>query len=98
MSKSIDPCRELKAKLTEIEARLKAMPDPFSILHELDLLARQPYLTEEQRMSQRVALEIKQVERLQLRRERQDLRDEIQDTYCAMREANDDRDGSREVA
>ena len=87
----IDPCRELKAKLTEIEARLKAMPNPFSILHKLDLLARQPHITEHQRMSQRVALERVRVERLQLRRERQDLRDEIQDTYCAIQEANDER-------
>ena len=87
----IDPCRELKAKLADIEARLKAMPNPFSILHKLDLLARQPHITEHQRLSQRVALEVKQVERLQLRRERQDLRDEIQDTYCAIQEANDER-------
>ena len=87
----IDPCSELKAKLTDIEARLKAMPNPFSILHKLDLLARQPHITEHQRMSQRVALEIKQVEHLQLRRERQDLRDEIEDTYAGWQESQDER-------
>ena len=91
MSTSTDPCKELKAKLTEIEAKLKAMPNPFSILHELDLLDRQPYLTKDQRMSQRVALELKQAEHLQLRRERKDLREEITDTYCAIQEANDER-------
>ena len=87
----IDPCRELKAKLTEIEARLKAMPNPFSILHELDLLARQPHITEHQRMSQRVALEIKQVERLQLRQERENIIDEIEDIYSGWQESQDER-------
>jgi len=87
----IDPCLELKAKLTEIEARLKAMPNPVSILHKLDLLARQPHITEHQRMSQRVALEIKQVERLQLRREREDLIDDIQDIYSAWEDVHDER-------
>ena len=87
----IDPCRELKAKLTEIEARLKAMPNPFSILHKLDLLARQPHITEHQRMSQRVALEIKQVERLQLRQERENIIDEIEDIYSGWQESQDER-------
>jgi len=90
-TETIDPCSELKAKLADIEARLKAMPDPFSILHELDLLDRQPYLTEDQRMSKRVALKFKQDERLQLRREREDIIDDIQDIYCAWEEAHDER-------
>tara|TARA_R110002167_G_scaffold140943_1_gene328977 strand:- start:135 stop:425 length:291 start_codon:yes stop_codon:yes gene_type:complete len=91
MSASIDPCLELKAKLTETEARLKELPALSSILHGLELLTRQPHLTEDQRMSKRTALRFKWDQRRQLRREREDLRDEIEDAYCAMQEANDER-------
>ena len=91
MSTSTDPCKELKAKLNEIEARLRKLPALSSILHQLELLARQPHLTEHQRMSKRFALDFQWDQCRQLRRDREDLRDEIQDTYCAMQEANDER-------
>ena len=87
----IDPCRELKAKLTEIEARLESMPTFSNMLHEQEALTRQPYLTEDQRMSMRVALQFKLDERQQLRREREDLRDEIEDTYVGWQESQDER-------
>ena len=91
MNTSIDPCLKLKAKLAEIEARLKEVPALSRILMELDLLARQPHLTEDQRMSMGVALKFQQDERLQLRREREDIRDEIEDTYSAWQESQDER-------
>jgi len=50
MSTSTDPCKELKAKLTEVEASIKL-----------------------------------------LNQEREDLIDEIEDTYCAMQESQDER-------
>jgi len=87
----IDPCSELKAKLTETEARLKELPALSSILSELELLTRQPHLTEDQRMSKRVALNFKRDQRRQLRREREDIRDEIEDTYSAWQESQDER-------
>tara|TARA_B110000908_G_scaffold50380_1_gene61570 strand:+ start:153 stop:443 length:291 start_codon:yes stop_codon:yes gene_type:complete len=91
MNTSIDPCLKLKAKLAEIEARLKEVPALSRILMELDLLARQPHLTEDQRMSMGVALKFQQDERLQLRREREDIIDDIQDMYCGWEDSHDER-------
>jgi predicted nucleic acid-binding Zn-ribbon protein len=87
----IDPCSELKAKLTEIEARLKEMSTFSDILHEQEKLTRQSYLTEEQRMSIRVELKFKRDVRQQLRQERENIIDDIQDIYCAWEDVHDER-------
>jgi predicted nucleic acid-binding Zn-ribbon protein len=87
----IDPCSELKSKLTEIEARLKEMSTFSDILHEQEKLTRQSYLTEDQRMSIRVELKFKRDVRQQLRQERENIIDEIEDIYSGWQESHDER-------
>ena len=87
----IDPCSELKAKLADIEARLKEMSTFSDILHEQEKLTRQSYLTEDQRMSIRVELKFKRDVRQQLRQERENIIDEIEDIYSGWQESQDER-------